>query len=95
MESSEVSVFEDILAHTHTIEDQESWFFNHQPHGMYFDSFLLPANAPLIINVWTRFEADFHFNDNDSDSFGDFDFYENPGIACPGVVLIATPVTLF
>jgi hypothetical protein len=90
--------FANVFAHTHTIEDQEGWLFNREHHDMSFNGFFLPANAPLIINVWTSFETDFDFNDNDSDSYGYYDFaFENPDfrIACPGVVLIATPVTLF
>lgn len=98
MEISEEPVFASVTAHTHTNEDQEGWLFNHEHHDLSLNGFLLPPHSPLIINVWTEFRTDFHFDDNDSDSYGYFDFaFENPGfrIACPGVVLIATPVTLF
>lgn len=96
MEYSGTVVFGDVTAHTHTDSDQEYWNFNHELSEITFNGFLLPPHSPLIINVWTQFEVDFYFNDNDFESFGSFGFggknAEAERISCPGVSITAWPV---
>jgi hypothetical protein len=98
-DGSQEYIFASVQAHSMFFQDQEGWEFNHEHHDMSYTAFYLPPNSPLIINVWTVFETDFRNSDgNSSDDYGYFDFsFENPNfrIGCPGVVLIATPVTMF
>jgi hypothetical protein len=72
-----------------------SQWFNHEDRGISMDSYLVAPNTGVEIDVTTSFSFFFGWA-NAPENFGyvDADFASAGGrISCPGVVLIATPVT--
>jgi hypothetical protein len=87
LESRE-SLFADVRAEARFFTDSEGQTFEHEEHGLSLDGFLVPPNRPLLIRVGFDFWCDFRFwDDGDATGGGHFD-----RIACPGVIVIASPV---
>jgi hypothetical protein len=72
--------------------DQEWKDFDHEEYGMSIDGFLVPPNTEIVISVWIGFTFNFGFGSNIFIA-ASADFASNGGfVACPGVVVVASPV---
>jgi hypothetical protein len=72
--------------------DQEWTNFDHREYGMSIDGFLVPPNTEIVISVWIGFTFNFGFGANIFIA-ASADFASNGGfVACPGVVVVASPV---
>jgi hypothetical protein len=98
MESSQQSFFADVHVSTYTFGDEADWYFADVYHRLSLGLFLVPPRSPLVITVSTEFRSNFNFDDDSSGNYAFFDFFSFPNlyrIGCPGVVVLASPVTLF